>query len=182
MPSSYHSIICQYETDRQLVDALRSSVTKSSVVNHSISSGESTTLDTESINNSLTPSACNELEWTVNPFDANVTETQSMKEELKRLQVIKKYMILDADREEELERLTRSAGRIFDIPTSTINVVDIGRFFIMASHGVPLDIRETARKDSICSHTVWLKTKKTFSEPNDETPMLIVPDASLDYR
>jgi hypothetical protein len=187
----------QHKIDQQVEDSAANNVDLPKyvgIIDESISL-EDLIKKRESVQTSLPSDDCKDFEWTVHPYDSNITEAQSMKEELKRLQIIRKYMILDADREEELDRLSRLAGRIFNVPTATINIVDIGRFFIMASHGVPLDIRETARKDSICSHTVWMKRATSIDKNKDSTcavvatneddsttPLLIIPDASIDHR
>jgi hypothetical protein len=89
------------------------------------------------------------LDWVLPYFDPQTTEAQSMEEELKRLQVLKSYLILDAKREEAFERITALAGRIFDVPIALVSLVDLGRQWFMSSRG--LDVRETPRKLAFCA-------------------------------
>lgn len=110
------------------------------------------------------------LDWVLPSFDPETTEAQSMKEELQRLQVLKSYLILDADREIAFERITQLASRIFHVPIALISLVDLGRQWFLSQRGLG-DTRETPRKQAFCAHAILSKTK-----------MLIVPDATKDFR
>jgi hypothetical protein len=68
-----------------------------------------------------------------------------MTQELKRLMVLKSYWILDAEREEEFERITRIATLMFVAAMSSISVIDLGRVWLVASQGVPAEIKDTTR-------------------------------------
>ena len=81
-----------------------------------------------------------------------------MKHEMTRLQVLKSYLILDADREQAFERITSLASRIFDVPIALISLVDLGRQWFMSNHGLG-DVRETPRKLAFCarkSSSSWI--------------------------
>lgn len=90
------------------------------------------------------------LDWVLPRFDPDTTEAQSMKEELKRLQVLKSYLVLDAKREEAFERITALAARIFDVPIALVSLVDLGRQWFMSNRGLG-ETRETHRKFAFCS-------------------------------
>jgi CheY-like chemotaxis protein/GAF domain-containing protein len=114
------------------------------------------------------PVACSD--WVLPSFDPASTEAQSMKEELYRLQVLKSYLILDADREESFDRITGLAGRFFDVPISLVSLVDMGRQWFMSNRGLG-DVHETPRKHAFCAHAILNKHN-----------MLVVPDATKDFR
>jgi CheY-like chemotaxis protein/signal transduction histidine kinase len=109
-------------------------------------------------------------DWVLPSFDPASTEAQSMKEELHRLQVLKSYLILDADREESFERITGLAGRFFDVPIALVSLVDIGRQWFMSNRGLG-DVRETPRQHAFCAHAILNKRN-----------LLVVPDATKDFR
>jgi hypothetical protein len=56
------------------------------------------------------------LDWVLGQHDKKTTEPQSLEEELRRLQVLKSYLILDSEREPQFERLTAFGSRILDVP------------------------------------------------------------------
>jgi CheY-like chemotaxis protein/signal transduction histidine kinase len=109
-------------------------------------------------------------DWVLPSFDPASTEAQSMKEELHRLQVLKSYLILDADREESFDRITGLAGRFFDVPIALVSLVDMGRQWFMSNRGLE-DVQETPRKHAFCAHAILNKHN-----------MLVVPDATKDFR
>lgn len=90
------------------------------------------------------------------------------KEEQDRLEALQKYKILDTEPDADFDDLVRLAVKIFNVPISTITIVDENRQWFKAAIG--LDIKETARDISFCTHAVASK------QP------LIVKDASKDIR
>jgi hypothetical protein len=56
------------------------------------------------------------LDWVLPYYDPETTEEAYMDEEIKRLQVVKSYLLLDAKREHAFDRITALAARIFDAP------------------------------------------------------------------
>jgi len=66
-------------------------------------------------------------------YDPETTEVQSMSEELKRLQVLKSYAILDAEREPAFERISSIACRVFNVPIALTSLVDLGRQWYAAA-------------------------------------------------
>ena len=95
--------------------------------------------------------------------------SQSMTEEMNRLQVLRSYVILDSVREQRFERITALVGRIFDVPIALVSLVDLGRQWFMSNRG--LDVRETPRRHAFCAHAI-LSTQD----------LLVVGDAKLDDR
>jgi CheY-like chemotaxis protein len=110
------------------------------------------------------------MDWALPSYDPDTTEVQSMKEELHRLQVLKSYLILDAEREESFERITALACRIFNVPIALVSLVDLGRQWFMSNRGLG-SVRETPRKYAFCAHAILNKHN-----------LLVVPDASKDFR
>lgn len=121
----------------------------------------------------VTDGACNDqnLDWVLTNYDPETTEVQSMKEELRRLQVLKSYAILDADREAAFDRITAIGARVFRVPICLVSLVDLGRQWFMSNRGLG-DVRETPRKLAFCAHVILSKRN---------LPM-IVPDATKDFR
>lgn len=96
-------------------------------------------------------------------FDAETTNPQLLEDELKRLQVLKTYLVLDSKREEAFDRITQLASRIFDVPLSMVSLVDLGRQFFMSNHGFKAfgleEARDFPRKFAFCSrklYAVWV--------------------------
>jgi len=110
-------------------------------------------------------------DWVLPSFDPETTEAQSMEQELRRLQVLKSYLILDHDREEAFERFTGLAARFYRVPIALISLVDLGRQWFMSNRGLG-DVRETPRKHAFCAHAIMGKKHS----------ILIVPDATKDFR
>ena len=114
----------------------------------------------------------NNLDWVLPNFDPETTNPQNMKEELRRLLVLKSYLILDSEREEAFDRITALASRIFDVPIALVSLVDLGRQWFMSNRGLG-EVRSTPRKQAFCAHAIQSKLQ--------EEPM-IVPDATADFR
>ncbi|KAL7579879.1 hypothetical protein ACA910_004889 [Epithemia clementina (nom. ined.)] len=133
-------------------------------------SGERETRSQTSTAGPLTPEEEENLDWVLPSFDPETTEPQSMQEELHRLQVLKSYMMLDAEREECFDRLTRLGARYFNVPICVIGLIDLGRQWFVANRGLG-DARESTRKDAICAHTIMSKKN-----------LLVVPDTTKDFR
>lgn len=103
------------------------------------------------------------MDWVLPAFDAETSHPQSVEAELKRLQVLKSYMVLDAKSEDAFERITNLAARIFDAPFSIVSLVDLGRNFFMSNFGFKTmdpDARDIPRKFAFCTRKLtaffWL--------------------------
>jgi len=85
-----------------------------------------------------------------------------------RLDRLKSYCILDTPPEPVFDRLTRLAARAFAMPIALVSLVDEGRQWFKAHHG--LQVQYTARRLSFCAYTIL-----------EDRPM-VVPDAMADER
>jgi len=90
------------------------------------------------------------LDWVLPTFDSELMEPQTLDEEVKRLQVLKCYMVLDQEREEAFDRITQLASRVFNVPVAVINLIDLGRLWLLSTNGLG-DIRECPRKVTFCA-------------------------------
>ncbi|MGV3650446.1 MAG: GGDEF domain-containing protein [Devosia sp.] len=88
--------------------------------------------------------------------------------EAERLEALRGYEILDTPPETEFDRITRLVTRIFDVPISTVTLVDADRQWFKSFQGI--GICETPRSESFCDHSV-----------KADAP-LVVEDARLDLR
>ena len=69
-----------------------------------------------------------------------------------RIEVLRALNILDTPPEERFDRLTRLARRVFNVPISTVTMVDTNRQWFKSCGGV--DVRETPREISFCAHAI----------------------------
>jgi sigma-B regulation protein RsbU (phosphoserine phosphatase) len=83
-----------------------------------------------------------------------------------RRRALDALQVLDAPREERFDRFTRLAGTAFDVPISTITLIDRDRAYFTSCLG--LDVMEAPRDATFCARTVVL------DEP------VLVEDATLD--
>jgi hypothetical protein len=111
----------------------------------------------------------NPVEWTLPLVDEVTTAPQTMEEEVKRLEVLNSYFVLDSEGEEAFDRITKLGAKLFDVPICLISLVDLGRQWFLSKVG--LEAAETARKHAFCAHVILNKYK-----------MLVIPDASKDFR
>ena len=110
------------------------------------------------------------LDWVLTNYDQKNSEPQSLEEELKRLQALRSYLLLDSEREEQFERLTALASRVMDVPIALVSLVDLGRQWFMSNRGLG-DVRETPRSSAFCSHAILSKNE-----------VLVIKDAKEDPR
>ncbi|MFT5390936.1 MAG: hypothetical protein ACI8PT_001127 [Gammaproteobacteria bacterium] len=89
-------------------------------------------------------------------------------QELSRVAALKSLSVLDTPPEERFDRLTRIARQVFDVRIALVSLVDENRQWFKSKVG--LDVDETSREVSFCSHAIL----------GDKT--MVVPDASKDER
>jgi phosphoribosyl 1,2-cyclic phosphodiesterase/DNA-binding response OmpR family regulator len=89
-------------------------------------------------------------------------------DEERRLNCLRQLGLLDTEREERFERLTRIAANAFDVPIALISLIDAERQWFKSCQG--LAIRQTSRDLAFCAHAVLQKSD------------LVVPDTWLDDR
>lgn len=85
-----------------------------------------------------------------------------------RLAALKRINILDTQKEERFDRITRIAAKLFDVPIALVSFVDNDRQWFKSCVG--LDARETPRDQAFCAHAILSKDA------------LIVQDTLLDDR
>ncbi|KAG7345647.1 two-component hybrid sensor and regulator [Nitzschia inconspicua] len=125
--------------------------------------------DESSISSFGDPVDLTPVEWTLPLVEETTTEPQTMEEEIKRLEVLNSYFVLDSDGEETFDRITKLGASMFDVPICLFSLIDLGRQWFLSKVG--LDVSETARKYSFCAHVILNKYK-----------MLVVPDTTKDFR
>jgi DNA-binding response OmpR family regulator len=122
--------------------------------------------------------------WLIKPFSAAYARTRiracllrtacrweralTSRDEEQRLAALHGLRILDTPPEERFDRITRLAASSFNVPMALISLVDRERQWFKSAHG--LDVTETSRETSFCSHAV------------SSHEVLIVPDAFHDPR
>lgn len=97
----------------------------------------------------------------------NITSTEDIKE-IKRLQTLLSYNILDTPYEEDFDELAQLIALICDVPIAVISMIDDKRQWYKAKVGI--EGSETPKEETFCQHTVL----------QDE--LLEISDALLDER
>lgn len=72
--------------------------------------------------------------------------------EEERLKELRRYGILDTDREKEFDELVEIASEICEAPVSVVNFIDAGRQWFKAEVG--LGVRSTPIETSLCGHVI----------------------------
>jgi len=85
-----------------------------------------------------------------------------------RLETLRSLDILDTPAEEQFDRLTRTAKRLFGVPIALVSLVDENRQWFKSCMG--LNTRETSRDISFCGHAIL------------GNGVFIIPDALADER
>lgn len=88
--------------------------------------------------------------------------------ETERLATLYKLQILDTEREERFDRVTRIACKLFGVPIAVISFLEAERQWMKSTEG--FDIKEASRKTSFCGHVI-LSDK-----------IMVVEDATKDKR
>lgn len=87
--------------------------------------------------------------------------------EADRLCAVFDLKILDSAIEERFEKITREATQIFQVPISTISIIDKDREWYKSAQG--LDVQEGPRSTSFCGHALqreeMLIIEDTFNDP-----------------
>lgn len=89
-------------------------------------------------------------------------------DEERRLAALHALGILDTPAEERFDRITRLAASVFKVPMALVSLMDRKRQWFKSTHG--LNVAETSRETSFCSHAVSLRE------------VLVVPDTFQDDR
>jgi PAS domain S-box-containing protein len=104
------------------------------------------------------------------PGDARVTSAKlaAPPDEVRRLEVLAQYGILDTTAEQEFDDLARLATYIAGTPMAMVSLIDADRQWFKSKIG--LDIDQTPRNVSFCDHAI--RGRELF----------VVPDAQADKR
>jgi GAF domain-containing protein len=89
--------------------------------------------------------------------------------ESERLEALRRYGILDTDREASFDAISRLAAFICQTPISAVTLVDTDRQWFKATVGLG-EIRQTPRVQAFCGHTILGET------------VMVVEDATKDVR
>jgi GAF domain-containing protein len=108
-------------------------------------------------------------EWLVKPFTSSYVRTkvrawvlrrtcQWMKagipeDEEHRLSALRSLCVLDTPRDPRVDRITRLAAALFDVPIAMVTLVDKDRQWFKSCLG--LNVQETSRDVSFCAHVVY---------------------------
>lgn len=98
----------------------------------------------------------------------NVITAPIPQDEEERLEALRKSGLLDTAPEEQFERITRIATKVFKVPISTLTLIDVEREWFKSCQG--LDAQDGARAVSFCGHALLAEDA------------LVVPDATKDAR
>jgi two-component system, NtrC family, sensor kinase len=93
---------------------------------------------------------------------------QPTPDEVRRLEALRRYAVLDTLPEQALDDITSLAAQICDVPIAMIALIDENRQWFKSKVGV--EKTETARDISLCAHAVH------------QRDVLIVPDTARDER
>ncbi len=110
-------------------------------------------------------------------------DKRKSKNELARLASLKSYDILDTPPETDFDDLVRLAAKIFNLPISTVTIMDADRQWFKASVG--LEVTETARDISFCTHAIELHeplvVNNTAEDPRFANNPLVIDGPSLGF-
>lgn len=73
----------------------------------------------------------------------------------KRLEAVHGLKLLDTEPEERFDHITKEAQQRFNVPISTITLIDKDREWFKSCQGV--DVREAPRNISFCGHAMFAK-------------------------
>lgn len=72
--------------------------------------------------------------------------------EIKRIENLRKYKILDTPPDGEFDEVTSLAAKIFDVPIAIISLVDTDRIWFKSAFG--LDVDQISRDPGLCSSAI----------------------------
>ena len=96
------------------------------------------------------------------------TASSPLQPDAERVRALHELQLLDTPPEERFDRITRLACRLLDVPISLLALVDTDRQSFKSRVGI--DIPETARATSFCTHTI------------EHPEGLIIDDVRIDAR
>lgn len=91
-----------------------------------------------------------------------------------RIEVLKRYQILDTPPENAFDHIAQLAARIFNVPISLVSLVDAEQVYFKANVGMG-NIRSTSRGVSLCSLAVLQPEVTVFENAHEESCLLANP-------
>lgn len=88
-------------------------------------------------------------------------------QEEKRLKAVKNLEILDSPRESDFDDLVNLASMIFEVPISTVTILDSHRQWFKAAVG--LSVQETPRDISFCTHAIQQYEPLVISDTTNDS-------------
>lgn len=73
-------------------------------------------------------------------------------DEALRMEVVRRYEILDTPRDGAFDRVTKLASLIFDVPISTVTIVDSDRIWFKSAQGI--DAEQIDRDPGLCASAI----------------------------
>lgn len=111
-------------------------------------------------------------DWYIANYDPVTCDAPNVDTELGRLKELKRYNILDHDRQACYESAASLCSHLLGAPIAIVNLIDLGRASMLGSAGLPLDTaRDCPRQTSMCAHTILSREAIT-----------VVPDTTKDPR
>ncbi|MBE7323522.1 SpoIIE family protein phosphatase [Nocardioides sp. Y6] len=95
-------------------------------------------------------------------------------QEQARVQALRELHLLDTGPEERFDQVVRLAQRLFDVPKVAVNLVDTDRQFTKSAVG--LDLGDTPRELSFCTHTVAEADALVVTDPAGDARFADHPD------
>ena len=83
-------------------------------------------------------------------------------DEFARLAALQRYDVLDTPREEPFDKITALVQTILNVPMCAVTLVDKNRQWFKSSVG--LDLKETRRDDSFCTHAIRARVPMTVQD------------------
>ncbi|CAJ1932782.1 unnamed protein product [Cylindrotheca closterium] len=106
-------------------------------------------------------------------------QTQTLDSEMRRLLVLRSYLLLDSDEEDDGDgsslgfgAITRLASRMLDQPIALVSLSDIDRQWFLSQYGLGGGTNQICRKNAFCAHVLLCQ----------QEDVMVVPDATLDPR
>ena len=104
-------------------------------------------------------------------------------QETERLQVLKRYEILDTPPDGAFDRVTALAARFFQVPIATVSLVDEDRIWFKSSFG--LKLTETDRAPGLCASAIYSDeayvVKSAIDDPRTLSNPLVVGVMGLNF-
>lgn len=96
-----------------------------------------------------------------------ITQESTSLNELKRLEALRRYRILDTPPDSTLDRVTEVAARLFDMPIALISFVDESRIWFKSRYG--MEVPEIDRNDGLCATAIMSPNIYTVKDTYKDT-------------